>query len=527
LGIKGSFASSWKWLADMTYTDNKLTESTHLFFTKPIEAFFAPIFGPNLGFDPVLGTNQYSPNYANFSKPLTPAQYASFSGDAVNYSYTEESLARAQITNPALFPLPGGNAGIAVQFEGGDQGWNYAPDPRYFDNETFGYTSSAGSGHRSRYAGTVEMQLPILTMLKADLSGRYDDYRVQGDSVDKATYNLGLEFRPVQMLLLRGRYGTAFKAPTLADEFQGISGAYAGLTDYYTCEKNGYTGVNLANCPQAGISVFDTTSGNTKLNPITAKVWDLGFVLSPITRLAITLDYIHYAIREEVAEADATKLLETEAACRLGQLDITSPTCVAALADVTRGVGGTLVAVYTPKQNVSQENLATFIAGIDYKYDAGVVGEFAIDASFTDMVTHTYQQYAGDPLINDLNNPFYSTEFKTKDNASVTWTKNPISITAYVERYGRSPNYISQLIPEGYSQPGAGTVAPWTLLDLSIRYQPIKSMQVSLAVNNVGNSMPPADHSQSGNSNYQPYNLFNYNVYGRAYYLTATYKVGK
>lgn len=527
LGIKGSFASSWKWLADMTYTDNKLTESTFMFFTKPLEAFFAPIFGPNLGFDPALGTNQYSPNYANFYKPITPAQYATFSGDAINYSYTEESMARARIINPALVALSGGNAGIAVQFEGGDQGWNYAPDPRYFDNDTFGFASSAGSGHRSRYAGTVEMQLPIFTMLKADVSGRYDDYRVQGKSVDKATYNLGLEFRPVQMLLLRGRYGTAFKAPTLADEFQGYSGAYATLTDYFTCEKNGYTGINLANCPQANVVYSTSTSGNPNLKPITATVWDLGSVLSPIDRLAITLDFIHYAIREEVAQADPIKLLETEAACRLGQLAIASPTCIAALADVTRGADGVLVSVYTPKQNVSQENIGTFIAGIDYKYDAGMAGEFAFDASFTDMVTHTYQQYAGDPLINELNDPFYSTEFKTKDNASVTWTKKPISITAYVERYGRSPNYISQLIPEGYSQPGAGTVAPWTLLDLSIRYQPIQSIQVSLAVNNVANSMPPADHSQPGNANYQPYNQFNYNVYGREYYLTATYKMGK
>jgi hypothetical protein len=40
----GAFGTHWKWLADMTYTDNKLTESTHLFFTQPIEAFFAPIF---------------------------------------------------------------------------------------------------------------------------------------------------------------------------------------------------------------------------------------------------------------------------------------------------------------------------------------------------------------------------------------------------------------------------------------------------------------------------------------------------
>jgi iron complex outermembrane receptor protein len=526
LGIKGSFGASWQWLADMTYSDNKLTESTYVQFTQPLEAYFANIYGPQLGYDNNLGAYLYQPNYANFYKPITPAQYASFSGDALNYSYTEESLARAQITNPALFPLPGGNAGLALEIEGGGQGWNYAPDPRYFDNQIFGITSTAGSGHRSRYAGTAELQMPILSMLKANFSGRYDDYRVEGGSVDKATFNMGLEFRPVNQLLLRGRYGTAFKAPTLADEFQGQSGYYQQLTDYYTCAQEGYTGSKIGNCPQFNQYLFATTSGNTKLAPITAKVWDLGFVWSPVDRLGITLDYIHYAIRDEVAAADPNKLLETESACLLGQLDPTSPTCVAAISQVTRNSAGAITELYTPKQNVSQENLGTFIFSLDYKFDVGALGEFAIDSSFTDMLTHTYRQYVGDPLINLLGDPYYSTEFKTKGNGSVTWTKNAISVTAYVEHYGRSPNYISQLVPEGYSQPGAGTVAPWTVADFSARYKLIDGLEVSVALNNAFNRMPPADHSFPGTQN-QPYNETNYNVYGREYYLTATYKIGK
>jgi hypothetical protein len=45
-------------------------------------------------------------------------------------------------------------------------------------------------------------------------------------------------------------------------------------------------------------------------------------------------------------------------------------------------------------------------------------------------------------------------------------------------------------------------------------------------MNNVFNRMPPDDHSYQGTYN-QPYNIFNYNVYGREYYLTATYKLPK
>jgi iron complex outermembrane receptor protein len=526
LGVAGSFGSSWKWLADMTYTDNKLTEATHLQFTNQIEAFFGNIFGPQLGYNSTLGANIYEPNYAALYQPITPAEYASFSGYANNYSYTEESLARGQITNPELFSLPGGHAGLAVQIEGGDQGWNYVPDPKFLDGETFGYTSTAGSGHRSRYAATVELKMPIIPMLTANLSGRYDDYRVEGENVDKATYNLGLEFRPLEQILLRGRYGTAFKAPTLADEFQGVSGYYEQLTDYYTCAKDGYTSSTLGNCPQANQSLFATTSGNTKLAPITATVWDLGFIVKPVEPLAITFDYIHYAIKNEVESADPTKLLETESACLLGQLDATSPTCVNAIADVTRDSSGAITALYTPKQNAAQENVGTFITGADYKYNAGWVGEFALNVSFTDMLVHTFQQFAGDPVINYLDNPYYSYEFKTKSNASITWTRNPLSVTAYVERYGMSPNYIATLFPEGYASPGAGRLAPWTLADFSASYRPIPGLEVTLALNNAFNRMPPTDSSVYGNQNL-PYNEFNYNVYGRQYYLTATYKMGK
>jgi outer membrane receptor protein involved in Fe transport len=532
VGIKGSWGSSWTWLADMTYSQNKLTEATHLFFTQPIEAFFSKIYGPQGVYDPVQAAYVYEPNYAQFYKPITPAQYASFSGDSYNYSYTEESMARSLVSNPKLFILPGGDAGLALQVEGGDQCWNYAPDPRYIANpdtgqtQIFGYTSTSGTGHRSRYAGTAELTLPIVSMLKADLSGRYDDYRIQGDSIDKGTYNASMEFKPLKQLAFRGRYGTAFKAPTLADEFQGLNGYYEPLTDYYNCYKNGYTTATIGNCPYYNESVFGQTSGSTHLAPITAKVWDLGVDARPIDRLQATLDYIKYAIRNEVNTSDPNKLLETEAACRLGELDIASPTCVTALADVTRNASGAIVSIFTPKQNVSQENVGVFIFDLKYLISIAPYGDLELDGSWTDMLIHTYQLYTGDPLINDLNDPFYSTEFKTKGNLTLTWSRGPVSATAYVEHYGRSPNYISQEVPEGYSQPGAGTVGVWTLMDLSVAYHPIPALELSLAMNNVFNRMPPDDHSFQGTYN-QPYNVTNYNIFGREYYLTATYRLGR
>ena len=527
VGVKGTIGSShWEYLADMTYSENKLTESINVLLADPLANYFNNLLGPQLGFDDNEGVGIYSPDYANLYKPVSTATWDSFDANVLSYSRTEESLARAQVTNPALFHLPGGDAGLAVEVEGGGQGWSYEPDPRIFDGTVYGLTATAGSGHRSRYAGTTELQLPIVSTLTANLSGRYDDYRVAGDSVDKFTYNLGLQFRPIEQILLRGRYGTAFKAPTLADEFQGKSGSYTTLTDVYNCAKLGFTGANQANCPVTYYqeSVFSYTEGNTRLNPITAQVWDIGAIFTPVQNLQISADYIHWQIHNEIQAQNEAVLLENESACRLGQLDINSPTCVAALAQVVRNPDGTINYVLDPKQNVSQESLGSVVLDLNYLVSAGRIGEFRFGGAYTDMITHAEQQFAGDPVINLLDSPFYSQEFKTKENVSVTWTLQQVSSTLYVERYGRTPNYLATLEPVGYATKGAATLPSWTLCNFSASYQPISSLTVTLALNNVFNKMPPMDTSYPG-SNGQPYNEFNYNVYGRQFYLSAHYAV--
>ncbi|PXA20165.1 TonB-dependent receptor domain-containing protein, partial [Staphylococcus pseudintermedius] len=68
--------------------------------------------------------------------------------------------------------------------------------------------ATPGAGHRSRYAATTEVRLPLLKQVTMDVSGRYDSYKVSGKDVSHGTYNLGIEYRPFDSLLLRGRYGT-------------------------------------------------------------------------------------------------------------------------------------------------------------------------------------------------------------------------------------------------------------------------------------------------------------------------------
>jgi len=410
---------------------------------------------------------------------------------------------------------------LALVIEGGSQSWSYIPNRALTDGEVFDYSAETGVGQRSRYAGTTELRLPLAQILSVSASGRYDDYIVSGSNVDKATYNVGFELRPLNQLLLRGRYGTAFKAPTLADEFQGRSTFSTTSTDYYQCALAGFTGTKIGNCPYAFSSYFGATSGNPNLKPITANVWDTGAVWTPLEHLSMSADYLHWAIDNEVTIQSADQLLKTEALCRLGTYDLSSPTCVAALAQVTRDSHGMISSVFLPKINVSHEAVNALTFNLNYKLAAGQIGTFAFEASWSDMLKHTYQQYAGDPTIDELRDATFSTDFKSKVNVSVTWSIGRWANTLYANVNGRSPNFLASLY--GYGTAGAASLPSWTLFNFTSRYQCTPALGFALAIDNAFNRMPPVDHSYPGTTN-QPYNAYNYNVYGRSYYLQASYK---
>lgn len=394
------------------------------------------------------------------------------------------------------------------------------------DGSVWGTTDVQGHGHRSRYAVTTELRLPVFSMLTLDVSGRRDNFKVADNHVGKTTYNIGIEFRPFKSLLLRGRYGTAFKIPTLADQFQGMSGYYSYVTDYYNCAMLGYTGANISNCPSkyGSVQYFGQQSGNTGLKPINAKVWSYGVVWAPSPRFSVSVDYYHTKTNNEVTQQSADGLSLLEYRCRTGQEDINSPTCQDAISKITRDPNGDITSIFTPKVNVSQRINNALVASVHWTQGLGSYGQLHIAGSYSDVLKHEYQQYPGDPMHDLLREPDWSSDFKDKANASVTWSIGRWNTTVYVNRYGSSPNYLAR-VDGNYTDPGTGRLAPWIVYNASLQYSPTADMTLSLLVNNLFNTMPPEDHSYPGTSN-SPYNSGNYNVFGSTIYLEATYKFG-
>lgn len=523
IGANGQWGDSgWNWDIYYLRTGDRTEVVEPLSFKPAIDAFFGGILGPVVGVDSRAGFNLYHPDYPAFFAAITPAQFASFTQGVGETSRTWINTTRATLSHPALFALPGGDAGFAVLMEAGNEAWYEPVNPLFTQGDIFEHAATGGGGQRSHAASAFELNLPLLKALTLDLSGRYDYYALDhGSNNHHFTYKTGLEYRPVNTLLIRGNYTTSFKAPDLSSIFLGPTDFYTTVTDYYLCARARSTACGTT----YQYSVQGRTLANPTLQPTSAQSWTLGSVWSPVQGLDLSLDYLHIAIRNEVVQQDLDLLMQTDAQCLLGERNPASIACSAATSQVRRAGGhGPVTGITTYYANLANEVTQSIMGGARYRFALARYGRLDLQLDYNDMLKHSYQIAPGQVPINQLANAQYSTEFKSITTGSVTWTSlgGQWTSTLYGHRYGPSPNFVA--VNNGIGYPGAGRVSPWITFNASASYRPTRRLTVSLLLNNLANKMPPRDTAYA----FYPYfNNENYNIYGREILLRADLQLNR
>lgn len=533
VGAKYDFGNGWNLDVGFTRVAERIDDRQIGLLGNNIPGSYGiAMLGPQLGTDSA-GFPIYTPNYSLLEDPLTPAQYASYLGAASIASNDRNDQLRAQLTQTSLFHLPGGDAGLALVAEEGYESWKYQPSPLLSDGYLKGTVWNPSDGHRTRYATAAELDLPLFKMLTADLSVRYDSYDAEGAHFSHPTYSAGLEFRPFSSLLLRTRYTTSFKAPSLIDEFEGGSTSQTYVTDGVNCARLGYKDSLLDNCPiqyfNQPATVVETS--NPDLQPMTAKTFSYGAVWSPTANLSMSLDYQHISIHNEVLKENPGYLGQIELYCSNGTLSPRSPSCQAVNAQITRAPSapgspllGPILSEVTTKINIASEVNNAVNASFDYRTDPYAWGRLNFNLAYTRVLTHRQETFPDDPVEDLLRDPGFSTEFQSKANASLTWSRRQWSVTLYESYFGPTPNYAATIV-NSYSSPDTGKIPPWRIYNASINYSPAPAWQLSLRINNIKNSMPWADPTEPGSNN-QPFNAGNYNPYGREIFVEARYRFG-
>ncbi|MFT3755206.1 MAG: TonB-dependent receptor [Pseudoxanthomonas sp.] len=519
-GLQGSFGDNWNWEAAFNHSQYKADVAMPRIKAAAANQLF---LGERLGYDDD-GYAIYNPDPMRLFTPLTAAEFASIAAMSTFHPEAKNDNLSFTADTQSLFTLPAGDVGFAGALEFGRQSYDINPDPLALTADAYyGPRYGDGSGSRNRWSAAGELRLPLLPSVQASLAGRYDQYRYDGQDPGKFTWSAGLEWRPLDTLLVRGSYGTGFRAPDMHYLFAGDDYYRKVSTDYFAChsdpEAEGYSDGDCWDDGSWDSNTLDVYSGNRKLQVETSKSFTAGFVWTPITNLDLTVDYYRIKVMNQVQTQDRELLRITEANCRLGvtdtgaTVDITSPTCVDAIARVIRDADGSITSVLFGPINIAREETSGVDVTANYRLQTAAAGDFKFTGSYTWAHRHTRQQYPGDPTEDMLNLSFSDTTLpRIKSNLGVTWDKDAWGASLFGSYLGRVANYDND----------AWTEATWRF-NAGMRYDINDHLRLSLSVNNLFDKMPPKDATWAA---YPYYNTSWFDAIGRSYFLQVTWKLG-
>lgn len=183
-----------------------------------------------------------------------------------------------------LFNLPGG--AVRAALGAGYRSESYSDLSKRLTTGAVNFRVDADQEVKSAFG---ELYVPIfgdgnsvegIRRLELSVAGRYDDYSTAGSSFDP---QVGLMYEPVGGFRLRGRYGTSYKAPNLADYNLASNSAIAAF----------------ANIPGQGQRYLLQVTGTdvAGLSPQESESSSFGFEFVPESLHGLTMSLNYYKIR--------------------------------------------------------------------------------------------------------------------------------------------------------------------------------------------------------------------------------------
>jgi len=447
-GLRGSFADRFDWNASVGRSYYRVEERQNVVDEQKSYDYF---LGPRLG-TTADGEAIYDLNEERWWNPITPAAYGQFGTVAVNKAASWVNQASFDVTGD-LFEGWAGPIAFAAVVEAAQQGYKLNPDARAgidFDLQNV----DRGGAERTRYSAGVEFQVPLLTSLTATAAARYDRYGSykafnSSDTLDigsqkETTWNFGLEWRPLDNLLVRGSYATSFHAPDMHYLLGQPSTAAETSTDQLRCIQSGAYLVN--NCGVGNTDVWYQFDVNRRGTPLlkseTGDSWTVGFVWDVMQNLSFTADYWAISLDDMIVDVGSEEILTSEAGCLTGKkinnTTWTNPAgeayCAGILARVNRDSEGRLVSIERGPFNLANREVKGVDVSGRYRLDTDHWGDFQFGFNYTNQLSTKEQKYDNDP-----NPERRDRDLRSKLRASVAWQRGNWNANVYADRVGSVP----------------------------------------------------------------------------------------
>lgn len=402
-GLEGDLelAGNWKWDAFFSWSKN--TADFNASNQINLENVYLGLHSPALcaataGCVPLNAFGTITPQMADYMR-----YNAHDENGASQYDFTL-NLSRE------LFALPAGPVGFAA-------GYEYRKESAYDRPDLFAATPSAllplvngakqnpttaqsrdpTTGSYDLHEVYGEINVPLLAdkpgfySLDIDAAARYSHYSTVGG---KLTTKVGVAWRPIEDMLVRGTFSEGFRAPSILELYQGARQTNFQGTD--PCNGGGSGLVGCAGVPAAyNQSQFNAgliaglVAGNQNLNPETATTWSAGVALTP-GDFTFTVDWFKINVNDAIAAQTASQILtscaNTGTFCDL----------------VTRASSGEITQLRQAVVNLSRIEVSGIDATARYRtaLGAGKI-EASVDVSYLDSFKSFIPQPSGTITVDE------------------------------------------------------------------------------------------------------------------------------
>jgi iron complex outermembrane receptor protein len=290
-GIKGT-AAGWDYDSAFLYSENK--SASNLLAGYALYSQFLPI----------LDSGRINPFGPTTDAATLAAVHAAELRGAIYHTKVSTTSVDFKATRD-LMQTRAGPVGIALGGELREEKFTFSPSHEWEIGDVAGFGGNVFAVAVKRHVASAyaEAAVPVFRNFEVDGGVRYDNYQVIGNTTNP---KISFRWTPTTELLLRGSYGTGFRAPSLTDLYtpQQTSVTPNGSRDPLRC-PNGQTG-SPADCNNQ----FNTiTGGNTGLKPEKSKSGTFGIVFEPNRALSVSLDAFWITIRDQLGVLPSATIL--------------------------------------------------------------------------------------------------------------------------------------------------------------------------------------------------------------------------
>lgn len=366
---------------------------------------------------------------------------------------------------------------------------------------------------RTVWAQFAELQVPLPHQAEVLASLRNDRYSDFGNTTHG---KLSAKWAPHSQWLLRGAWGTGFRAPAVA-QMQETEKVLTSSSIYGCTAQLRSAAAALGSQCAVDNRYFVYSQGSAQLRPELSTQWNLGARFSPNRNNTFSMDYWRVDVRDVINTLSADVVLDHP---------------LQYITSLQRDAYGRLQ-LFTPMINVGK----TQTSGVDFSWafrQPTEWGRLQLGLSGTWLLTSQYQLADGEPFVSDLNT--YSSytnlvvpRLKTRWHAGLQqanwqWLATISHVGSHDDGGSRGSGVRPILVSTGEAVTfDRHRVPAWWTLDLMVAHQWGPKTSVRLGIENALNHRAPLDFGFTTSFNYGTNPLLA-NVWGRTVNLSMTHR---